>query len=100
MALQPPQSLHRRIQELLLGFSRGISATLSVSGALEALSAEVNGMFGTRRVSIWIHDRRARELGLAASSDRGDAAPGARVLMASACSSHRSVAGGARSAPW
>ena len=79
MALQPPQSLHRRIQELLLGFSRGISATLNVSGALEALSAEVNAMFGTRRVSIWIHDRRARELGLAASSDRGDAAPGARV---------------------
>ena len=79
MALQPPQSLHRRIQELMLGFSRGISATLNVSGALEALSAEVNAMFGTRRVSIWIHDRRARELGLAASSDRGDAAPGARV---------------------
>jgi len=79
MALQPPQSLHRRIQELLLGFSRGISATLSVSAALDALSSEVNAVFGTRRVSIWIHDRRARELGLAASSDPGHAAPGARV---------------------
>jgi signal transduction histidine kinase len=79
MALQPPQSLHRRIQELLLGFSRGISSTLSVSAALEGLSSEVNALFGTRTVSIWIHDRRARELGLAASSDPGYAAPGARV---------------------
>jgi len=79
MALQPPISLHRRIQELLLGFSRGISATLSVSGALEALSSEVNALFGTRRVSIWIHDRRARELALAASSDGVYASAGTRV---------------------
>ena len=79
MAFQPPLSLHRRIQELLLGFSRGISATLSVSGALEALSSEVNALFGTRRVAVWIHDRRARELALAASSDGASASAGARV---------------------
>ena len=79
MALQPPLSLHRRIQELLLGFSRGISATLSVSGALEALSSEVNALFGTRRVSVWIHDRRARELALAASSDGVSETAGTRV---------------------
>jgi C4-dicarboxylate-specific signal transduction histidine kinase len=70
MAVQPPLSLHRRIQQLLLGFSRGITATLSVSAALEALAAEVNVLFGTKRVSIWIHNRRARELALGASSDR------------------------------
>ncbi len=79
MALQPPFPLHRRIQELLLGFSRGISATLSVAGALEALASEVNGLFGTERVSIWIHDRRARELALAASSDHAYAAGDRRV---------------------
>ena len=79
MAFQPPVSLHRRIQELLLGFSRGISATLSVSGALDALSSEVNALFGTRRVSVWIHDRRARELALAASSDGVPETAGARV---------------------
>ena len=61
MPLQPPPlSVHRRIQELLLGFSRGISATLSVAGALEALCGEVNDLFGTRTVSVWIHNRRAR----------------------------------------
>jgi PAS domain S-box-containing protein len=79
MSLQPPISVHRRIQELLLGFSRGISATLSVAGALEALCTEVNDLFGTRTVSVWIHNRRARELLLAASSDRDYAASGARV---------------------
>src|SRR5215210_3777795 len=79
MAVQPPLSLHRRIQQLLLGFSRGISATLSVSTALEALSSEVNALLGTRRVSIWIHNRRARELAFAASSDRDHAAAGTRV---------------------
>jgi PAS domain S-box-containing protein len=70
MAVQPPLSLHRRIQALLLGFSRGISANLSVSGALEALASEVNALFGTRSVAIWVHNRRARELVLAASSNR------------------------------
>jgi PAS domain S-box-containing protein len=69
MAVQPPLSLHRRIQALLLGFSRGISASLSVSGALHALASEVNALFATERVEIWVHNRRARELALAASSD-------------------------------
>ena len=59
MALEPAVSLHRRIQELLLGFSRGISASLSVGSALEALCAEVNDLFGTSRVSVWIQIGRA-----------------------------------------
>ena len=80
MALEPALSLHRRIQELLLGFSRGISASLSVGGALESLCTEVNDLFGTRRVSVWIHYRRARELALSGSSDAGYAAAATRVL--------------------
>jgi PAS domain S-box-containing protein len=83
MALEPALSLHRRIQELLLGFSRGISATLSVGGALESLCSEVNGLFGTRRVSVWIHYRRARELVLSGSSDRTYAAKRTRVATES-----------------
>jgi PAS domain S-box-containing protein len=83
MALEPALSLHRRIQELLLGFSRGISASLSVAGALESLCAEVNDLFGTRRVSVWIHYRRARELALSGSSDRAYAAAATRVLTES-----------------
>ena len=68
---------------MLLGFSRGISSTLSVVTALEALSSETNALFGTRRVSVWIHERRARELVLAASSDRTYGAAGTRVPTAS-----------------
>ena len=123
MAVQPPLSLHRRIQELLLGFSRGISASSERVGARSRRSAsEVNALFGTHRVAVWVHDRRARELALAASSDPGQAA-GIRVPTESdtiparglrldgpqftapsaersaACSSRRSEAGGARSAP-
>ncbi|MEN3339348.1 MAG: hypothetical protein V7647_3024 [Acidobacteriota bacterium] len=62
-------SLHRHIQDLLLGFSRGISSTLSVAGALDSLSTEMNTLFGTARSSVWLHDRRNRELACAASSD-------------------------------
>jgi PAS domain S-box-containing protein len=76
---EAPFSLHRRIQELLLGFSRGISSTLSVATALDALSSEANTLFGTRRVSVWIHERRARELVLTASSDRAYAAAATRI---------------------
>jgi PAS domain S-box-containing protein len=79
MASEPALSLHRRIQELLLGFSRGISATLSLAGALEALCSEVNELFGTQRVSVWIHYRRARELALSGSSDRAYAQEATRV---------------------
>jgi len=74
MSPEAPFSLHRRIQELLLGFSRGISSTLSVATALDALASEANALFGTRRVSVWIHERRARELVLTASSDGAHAA--------------------------
>ncbi len=83
MRPEAPSSLHRRIQELLLGFSRGISSTLSVVTALDALSLETNTLFGTRRVSVWIHERRARELVLSASSDRAYGAAATRVPTAS-----------------
>jgi signal transduction histidine kinase len=76
-------ALHRRIQELVLGFSRGISATLSVAAALESLSVETNALFGARRTSVWLHNRRARELVLAASSEPGHAAASAHVATGS-----------------
>jgi PAS domain S-box-containing protein len=83
MALEPALSLHRRIQELLLGFSRGISASLNVRDALEALCTDVNDLFGTRRISVWIHHRRARELALSGSSDHQYARSASRVLTES-----------------
>ena len=76
-------ALHRRIQELLLEFSRGISATLSVGAALESLSVETNTSSAHGASSVWLHNRRARELVLAASSEPGYAAAHASVATTS-----------------
>jgi C4-dicarboxylate-specific signal transduction histidine kinase len=76
-------ALHRRVQELLLEFARGISATLSVGAALESLSVETTALLGARRSSVWLHNRRARELVLAASSESGYAATRASVATTS-----------------
>jgi signal transduction histidine kinase len=59
----------KRLQEALLVFSRGVSARLGLEVALESLARDVSDLFGTRRCSIWMHDRRKRMLTLAASSD-------------------------------
>lgn len=75
--MEPPEldrltrelSLRKQLQEALLVFSRGVSAHLSLNTALESLALEVTAVFGVRRTSIWIHDREARTLSLAASSD-------------------------------
>ena len=66
-------ALRKRLQDTLLAFSRGVSARLGLETGLEALAAEVNSLFGTSRTSIWLHDRRAKTLRLAASSDPREA---------------------------
>ena len=60
--------LQGRIGELLNDFSRDISSTTLPAG-LEMLCAGANRLFGARRTSVWLHDRRARLLMLSASSD-------------------------------
>ena len=65
-------ALRKRLQEALLVFSRGVSARLALGSGLEALVEEVNTIFGARRTSVWLHDRRAKLLRLAASSDPRD----------------------------
>jgi signal transduction histidine kinase len=75
--MEPPElerltrelALRKRLQEALLVFSRGLSARLTLPTALESLSMELTALFGVRRTSIWLHDRDARTLSLAASSD-------------------------------
>ena len=62
-------SFHRRMRELSLVFSRGVRSAASLGPALEIVAHEANALFGTRRTAIWLHDRRARELVLTASSD-------------------------------
>ncbi|CAN5862604.1 hypothetical protein BH18ACI5_BH18ACI5_12150 [soil metagenome] len=70
-------ALRKRLQETLLVFSRGVSARLGLEAGLDALTHEVNALFGTSRTSVWLHDRRGRMLRLAGSSDprEADGAP-------------------------
>ena len=71
--------LQHRIRDLSLLFARNISSSLNLSAALEALSHAGNDLLGTRRTSVWVHDRRAWELVLTASSDPVHAETAARV---------------------
>jgi PAS domain S-box-containing protein len=72
----------KRLQEALLVFSRGVSARLSLETGLEALVSEINSLFGAKRTSIWLHDRRGRYLTLAASSDPRDTGTAERIPTA------------------
>jgi PAS domain S-box-containing protein len=68
-ALEREIRLHRRLRELLLLFSRGISSTLNLATALETVAIEITQMVGASAATVWLHDRRARELELTASSE-------------------------------
>lgn len=72
-------ALRKRLQETLLVFSRGVSARLSLNTGLAALVEDVNTLFGARRTSVWLHDRRDRLLTLAASSDPRDSIDRERI---------------------
>ncbi|MGH9410458.1 MAG: ATP-binding protein [Vicinamibacterales bacterium] len=56
-----------RLRELLLLFSRSLSASLTLPAALEAVTPAIRRALGARSVEIWLHERRVRELSLVAS---------------------------------
>src|SRR4051812_15680891 len=67
--------VHKRLRELLLVFSRGVSSDLGLNAALESLTPEIREILGAETVEIWLHERRERRLVLAASSGKADADP-------------------------
>jgi two-component system NtrC family sensor kinase len=60
--------LHKRLRELLLQFSAGLSTNLGLPAALERLTPEIRDLASARAVEIWLHDRRKGELYQAATS--------------------------------
>jgi two-component system NtrC family sensor kinase len=52
-------------------FWRGVSSTRGLGPAIDGLLREFEAHIGARRTSVWIHERRARELSLLASSEPG-----------------------------
>jgi two-component system, NtrC family, sensor kinase len=69
----------KRIQELTLAFSSGVSATLALGTALDTLARDANALFGTTRVAVWLHQRRTHELVLSGSSDAMPAGSPVRI---------------------
>jgi hypothetical protein len=67
--LRRDAEMQREIRTLLDGFSRVASSALNLTTALEVLCRDAARLFGAERTSVWLHDRRARDLVLAASSD-------------------------------
>ncbi len=64
------RDLQRELATLLQDFSGAVStSTLDLAAGLEALCVGANRLFGADRSSVWLHDRRARVMNLAASSD-------------------------------
>ena len=67
--LRAEAAFHQRLRDLTIAFSRGVSSKLSLETALETLASDVNSLLGARSTSVWLHQRRARELTLAGASD-------------------------------
>jgi C4-dicarboxylate-specific signal transduction histidine kinase len=63
--------IHKRLRELLLQFSRDVSGSLGLTAALDGLAPEIRDIFGARRVEIWLHDRRNRQILLTTATGGG-----------------------------
>jgi PAS domain S-box-containing protein len=70
----PPQFLG-----LSRTFWRGVTSIQGLGPAIQKLLAEFNAHTGTRRASVWLHNRRSRELSVVASSDPAYAAATPRI---------------------
>jgi PAS domain S-box-containing protein len=72
------RSFQHRLRECMLAFSRSADSHSTIPEALAAMAGEAAALMGVPRASIWLHDRRARELWLAASSEP-NGTDGARI---------------------
>ena len=71
--LRQRDQLQRDLRLLLDEFSESLSASLQLSAGLDIFCHGAKRLFGADRTSVWIHDRRARQLVLRASTDPEDA---------------------------
>ena len=71
--------LQRDLRELIDEFSGSLSATLNLAAGLDIFCHGAKRLFGADRTSVWIHDRRTRQVVLEASSDPEHFARGVSV---------------------
>jgi two-component system NtrC family sensor kinase len=79
--LRQRQELQQDVRALFDEFASGLSATLNLAAGLDHLCQGANVLFGADRTSVWVHDRRARQLVLHASSNSAHVAHGVRVAV-------------------
>jgi PAS domain S-box-containing protein len=79
LRLRRRDELHLDLRELIEEFSASISATLNLTSGLEIFCVGANRLFGADRTSVWVHDRRGRQLVLQGSSDPEHVSRGVRV---------------------
>jgi PAS domain S-box-containing protein len=77
--LRQADQLQHDVRELLDEFTASLAATLNLAAGLDIFCVGANRLFGADRTSVWIHERRARQLVLQASSDTADVSRGVRV---------------------
>ena len=77
--LRQKDELQRDFRELVDQVSASLAETLSLAGGLEIFCHGANRLFGADRTSVWIYNRRVRQLALEASSDPAHAADRLRV---------------------
>jgi two-component system, NtrC family, sensor kinase len=68
--LRSAAAFHQGLRDLTIAFSQNVSSALGLDTALQTLASDANSLLGATRTSVWLHQRRARRLVLAASSDR------------------------------
>jgi len=77
--LRQSDALQGDLVALVDEFSTALSATLSLPAGLDILCHGANRLFAADRTSVWIHERRARNLVLEASSDGAHVTRGVTV---------------------
>ena len=67
--LRRREEVQTDVRELLTAFAGNLSASFNIANSLEAFCKSAKWLFGADRLSVWMHDRHAKQLALFASSD-------------------------------
>ncbi|MBA3269054.1 MAG: PAS domain-containing protein [Acidobacteria bacterium] len=71
---QRDADLQQDLRELAAELARSVSSSLHLNASLEVFCDRASRLFTADHVSVWLHDRRARTLDLAASSNAAEVA--------------------------
>ena len=84
--LEREVALQRELRDLLQEFARSATARLDIAAGLSVICHGAARLFAADRATLWLHERRARELVQRASSDASASGIEARVSVEDALS--------------